>query len=210
MKSAVLVVLAASIALGRSGCGGPSAPTPNPSPTSSPSPTVTPYPPGVPNAPAFGNIAHATGLERASGRGTVLVSVQGNVTLAGLVTPGSSWYYAFADPKSTIPVRLFLWNVLPDGRVESSTTLDVLRLDLVDLTPRLVVDSSEAVRLGRRYGAESFVQRYPECWVELNYRYVGRLAVCQMIFTAGRCRMGPVIINAESGELLSRTLNCPD
>lgn len=135
----------------------------------------------------------------------------GNVTLDGLVTPGSSWTYAFADPKSAFPVRLFRWQVLPDGRVESSNAMDDLRLDLVDLTPRLMVDSPEAVRLGRRYGAESYVRRYPQAFVRLHYRYVGRLPVCQMIFVGQpACELGPVIVNAETGDLLSRALNCPD
>jgi hypothetical protein len=187
--------------LGRSGCQqGPTTPTPTPTP-----------PRGKPNSTAFENLALVRALEASSGRSTKLVRIGGAARPDGVIRPGASWQYEFADD-SVRPIRLYEWEVLPTGEVQFRGEVpDILRLDIVELGPYLAVDTPQAVELGRRYGGQRFLDLYPDALVGMNYRFQGRLPTCQMVFLTLRpdvnCSV-PVFIHTQTGELLGRDLFC--
>ena len=89
--------------------------------------------------------------------------------------------------------------------------LERARFDLSELGPFLAVDSPEAVILGRKYGAQAFVDRFPESFVRMGYSFIGKVAICEMYFfvlSQPVCELGPIIVNAENGKLMYRDLKC--
>src|ERR1051325_8592111 len=85
------------------------APSP-PRPTPSPSPS-SPYPRGIPHSSALANLALVQQLERARGRNTVLVYIDGFASLDGAVAPGAGWAYSFADPTVPAARQLYPWGM---------------------------------------------------------------------------------------------------
>jgi len=109
------------------------------------------------------------------------------------------------------------WDILPDGTVEYAGEVgDFLRprYDVTELEPVLVADSPEAARLGRQYGAQPFVDRYPTATVRMSCRFIGRVPTWQIHSelppVGPRCELGPIFINAQNGDLLARRLGCLD
>jgi hypothetical protein len=192
------LVLALAV-LGKSGCADrPSTPTPSPTPTT-----------GKPNPTALDNLALVRSLEQASGRKTILVRIAGAARPDGSISTGTSWQYQFAEESGTT-VKLYEWDALPTGElVFRGVVPELVRLDIVELGPFLAIDSPQAIQLGRGYGGQQFLDRYPQALVGTNYWFQGRLPTCQMVFfTQGDFCSALVIIHAQTGELLARDLSC--
>lgn len=200
-----------------SGCGkNPS--TPDLVPTAAPAPTATPspnYPLGTPNATAFENLPLIRSLETASGRQTILVSLGGSgLDQDGRLLSGDGWQYVFAERAGNV-VNLYEWTLRSTGALELTGPYSPFnnRVDFTEIGPVLAVDSDEAVRLGRRYGAQPFVDKYPNAHVTMTCRFQGRLPTWEMKFwdhspTGTRCELGPIYVNAQTGDLLARELSC--
>lgn len=209
-RSAV-AILGASVALARAGCGGPSAPTPGTSPNPGGSPSARP------SSTALENLSLIRNLETATGRQSILYFVFGDVTQAGVLSPNSAWNYGFYAPE-TSPFISYNWSVYTDGRVQFREGSLVRRgIEFIEMQPRLRIDSPQAVRLALDYGARAYANRYPDALVLMSYRYIGRQPICQMRFfvlsvpgTTRPCELGPILIHAETGELMLRDLSCND
>lgn len=219
MSRSAVLVLGAIVSLGRAGCGGPSSPTPVASASPAPSPSSSPgsgLPNVRPSSTAFENLALIRSLEVATGRQSILYFVSAaGLTQDGFVTPTSSWDYSFYAP-ATSTVIGYNWLVRGNGRVEFRESSLVIRgIDFTEIQPRLRVDSPQAVRLALEYGARAYANRYPEALVQMTYRYIARQPICQMtLFVLGTnrpaCELGPIMIHAETGELMLRDLSCYD
>jgi hypothetical protein len=160
----------------------------------------------------FQNIPLVRSLEAATGRRTVLVSLSGFADQHGRLKAGNSWAYEFSDP-SALDVRLHPWSVNSEGFVTArpSAAPIVHDLDRVELGPHLAVDSPEAIRLALSYGAQPYVDRFPTAYVALGVRFRARVATWEVHFEAlpgAPCSLGPIYIDASTGVLLSRDLNC--
>lgn len=204
MRITVATLLVVAV-VGHTSCGGsPTAPSP------APSPTPTPYPMGKANATAFENLPLARQLEHASGRQTVFVYLSGSaVTQQGLCSPGNSWSYIFGQLRDNI-VKLYGWSVRCDGTVKFHGEIpDALHFQIKELGPSLLIDSPEAVRLGRQYGAQRFVDKFPGALVKLIGRFMYGLPAWEAEFfdLSTRCNV-PILFRADTGEFLSRDLTC--
>lgn len=201
------------MALLRAGCG-QSPISPNPLPTSSPSPSPAPSPVGKPNATALENLPLVRSLEQATGRGGLLITINGTAKAQdGIPRPGSLWDYVFAQVNATGLPRLYYWTVYSDGTIEfTDDAANVGRQTYVDIGPSLAIDSPEAVRRGQDYGAKPFVDRYPGTLVAMVARSVAGRVIWQMRFfdlspEDPLCSV-EVTIDALTGELLLRDLSC--
>ena len=197
---------------------GPTAPTGGPPPTYPQAGSPPTHPQASLQSRVFENITLVRGLERAAGREGMLVAFGGRATQQGTLHPDSAWHYTFADQTAGNNLKFHAWNIYPDGTVGYAGEVgDFLRprYDVTELEPVLVVDSPEAVRLGRQYGAQPFVDRYPAATVPMLCRFIGRVPTWEIYFAerppAGpRCSLGPIFINAQTGDLLARSLGCLD
>lgn len=186
-------------------------------PVPTPAPAATPLPWGGPHGKALDNLALIRRLEKESGRRTILVSIAGpGVTQAGTVAPGSAWAYVFAEWQGP-GVRYFQWNVYWDGRVTVGGPYPgITKFDVTAVEGACRMDSDEAVRRGRSYGGQRFIDRYPNATVRMSCRWQGRLPTWQLRFLklpsegGPPCELGPIYLNAETGELLGRDLTCLD
>jgi hypothetical protein len=204
-----MAILSVAAALGGAGCATATTPTPGPSP----SPT---YPRGSPNATALENLNFIRGLEDASGRRSVLMSVAGDSQQNGLVRAEGAWEYMFADHDALTSrgTRVRFWTVWPDGRVTFNENLNVSRIPVGEIGPALRIDSPEVARLAREYGAQAYVERYPNVRIVLGAHYLAGRIVWEASFrdtsspNRPPCELGPIYIDAQTGELLHAELGC--
>jgi hypothetical protein len=198
-------------------CGGnPAAPGPDasPSPTPSPSPASTPFPYGKAHATAFDNVEFVRGLEAATGRQSLLVKITafGILPTGAPVASGGSWNYIFSDVKDR---KLYLWTVYGDDGavVPTPDRPDIERLDRSELIPGTNIDSPRAWKLALRYGAQPYLDRYPNAHSKMDCRFRAGFPTWEVFFfdnsaTPRPCGVGPIYIDARNGELLSANLYC--
>jgi hypothetical protein len=206
----VLLIVSVVAALRRSGCPyspSPAIPSPSPVPSASPS-----YPAGRPNATALENLPLILSLERASGRQTVLFNLVSNGSdLDGRIQGESTWSYEFAERRETT-YTFYFWAVTEAGDVQfRGPALPVLPFAFSDLGPVITIDSDAAVELARSYGAEPYVRAHSDARPRpLAARFVGGLPVWNVRFDAksAPCELGPIYIDARTGDLLARDLWC--
>jgi len=200
--------LALVVVLSGAGCGkSPSAPI---VPVSPAPPT---YPSGKPNATAFENLELVRAMERASGRESNLVLVAGGATVDGRLWGSLAWRYQFAEVVGN-SVKLYEWNVEQSGEIRfAGLRSNTSRLGSGEIGPFLLIDSPEAIRLGRQYGAGPLVEQYPQAFVEVGYKYLGG-PTCEMRFyTSPSGRPCPsasawIYISSVTGQLITRDLTC--
>lgn len=210
---AVCVVALAALAM--VSCDGttptePERPTPTPMVRPTPTPTPTPpvYPPGAPNGTAFENLQHVTQLEAASGQPGTLVHVEGICELDGRVTVGSGWAYNFFRTAPDLQATWFVWS---DGRVQFYSFQPGLHGQTGSIEGSLVVDSPAAIQRALETGASAFAAIHPDAIVRVRYWYSFGHVTCDMQFFdrayVDRCEP-QVIIDAATGEVLSKALEC--
>lgn len=203
------LALSTFVVIGVSSCrsaGESSLPTGGSSPAPSPSYSATP------NSTISENVALVRSLERASGRSTVLASLGGIASPTGLVSPGGSWTYVFAQLEANV-MSAFGWIIRPDGRVEYRGLLPNTHrpsLDATEIGPRVLIDSPELIHLARSYGAERYLSTYPDTQAWIEYRFLAREPVARIIFRSltASCDFGPFYIHATTGALMASDLGC--
>ena len=188
------------------------APAPT-SPNASPTPSASPV--GKVGGTALDNLPLIRELEKATNRGGLLFLISGyGHGQNGQLSQGSGWAYMFAQARSTGAPRLYYWTAWSDGRVTFDDDYpNVGRLTFVEIGPSVAVDSPEAIRRGREYGAQPFVDRFPGTHVQMSARSIGGRVVWDMRFedvvSPNRVLCGvDITIDAGSGNLLLRDLSC--
>jgi hypothetical protein len=183
--------------------GGPSGPNPSP----------TPFPRAKANATAFENVAFVRGFEEASGRRSLLV----NITAFGIlpsgapIADGGAWFYIFSDPRD---LKLYNWQVYSDGRVLLYPDVpDIAHHVRAELFPETTIDSPRAWTLALSYGAKPYLDRYPNAHAAMNCAFRAGIPTWQVRFfdefaRPRPCELGPIYIDARTGELLSADLYC--
>jgi hypothetical protein len=196
--------------MSRVGCT-TAAPTPQPTPSSSPT-----YPRVIPNSSLLENLNTVRALEDASGRRSVLMRLAGPAEQdSGRIASGSHWGYVFADHDALTSqeTRIRIWAVWSDGRVTFEESLNVGQTAVAEIGPALQFDSPQVVRMAREYGAQPYLDRYPSAIAGTGAEYLGGRVVWQVVFFGagvGRppCELGPIYIDARTGELLHADLGC--
>jgi hypothetical protein len=203
----LLAILCA--ALGHSACSrvpsGPELPAPSPSP----SPTL---PAGKPDGTAFDNLQFVRDLEQSSGRRSDLVFIGGGANLDGRVPQGLVWRYQFAEGG----IRVVEWSISATGRVTffPNALWSSYRLEMKEISASLALDSPAIISSALRYGGQAYVDRFPGAKVEMFYGHFRGIVYSQIsFFTSPReapCELGPIVVSAQTGELLTRELSCLD
>jgi hypothetical protein len=140
-----------------------------------------------------------------------LVSIYGGTTLEGRPVPGNPWIYEFAE--ESLPVRPYVWYAYPSGQILfHGPIVEPLRLALVDISPGLFVDSDQAVRLARDYGAQAYIDRYPNAQVDIRCLRTAQVPTWTVHFSTiplGNpfCEVS-IDLNAQTGALLNRDVGC--
>jgi hypothetical protein len=139
------------------------------------------------------------------------VSVYGGATLEGRVVPGNPWIYEFAE--DTLPFRPYVWYANSSGQISfHGSIVEPLRLALVDISPGLIIDSDQAVRLAREYGAEAYLDRYPNAQVDIRCLRTAQVSTWTIHFYTiphGNpfCEIS-IDLDAQTGQLLNRDVGC--
>lgn len=212
MRARILVFLAFPLAaaIEYSACSqtptAPSSPSPPPSPSASPT-----YPTGKPDATAFENLQLIRDLERASGRQSDLVFIGGGAKLDGHASPGAGWTYQFAEGT----VRVVQWGVSTAGQVtfRPNAYWSDYRQEKKEIGPSLRLDSPAVIASALRNGGQAFVNQFPGAKVKMLYAHLAGVVHSQVTFYAlgeAPCELGPIVVDARTGQLLTRELSCLD
>jgi hypothetical protein len=167
---------------------------------------------GKPLSTAFENLPLILSLEETSGRQTILIAIAGPANQDGRTREGDGWGYTFAEMSGGTR-KLYGWIVRGDGRVEfRGEVLDLLRYERADIGPFLQIDSPQAARLGREYGAQPFVDRYPNAQIGMSCRFLGGQPIWDLGFFV---IPGPtpfcepnIWLHAQTGQLMARDVSC--
>ena len=137
----------------------PTAAAPTPVPTPGPSPSL---PAGAPAATAVANLPLVLSLERAAGRRSELVAIQGFADERGEVVAGRSWGYFFLEAGRPPGAGYRRWDVGADGRLQYSEhgPAEVgACIVLAAMPDRVPLDSPHVVGLAVRH-ARPYLKRH--------------------------------------------------
>src|SRR5438552_18103742 len=173
VKSRLLVASSALAAvLATTGCHTTGSTTPN---------TTEQIRPGIANATAFQNLPRVRSLERASGRSSVLVRINGVVNpYTGRVLPRAVWEYEFAETVSG-GSHFHIWDVTDTGAITVQLNV-MLPHGVTEIGPFLAVDTDEASRLAREYGGQRYLDRYPGAGLQMESDVIAGIGRWAMTF----------------------------
>jgi hypothetical protein len=174
-----------------------------------PTPEPGVFPRGRANATLFENLPLVRELEARSGRGAVLVFMDGTATTDGRLHSGSSWSYHFGY--GTNPYRVISWTVDPAGDVRYAGEEVVLRkTSRREISAAAYADTPEVARLALSHGGDAYVARFSEAALRVGYRFRFGVPEAQVHLAspqANGCEID-VFVNFDTRALLGSEMSC--
>ena len=111
-------------------------------------------------------------------------------------------------------VRYHDWRVTDTGAITVRVNImEPFPPGARDIGPFFTVDTDEAARLGRENGGQRYLDRYPGASLQMESSVIAGTGRWEMKFRVSSLTdscVVPIVINAQTGELVSRDTSCLD
>lgn len=186
-----------------------SSPT-TPAAAASPSPAAG-WPRAKAAASALENLEHVRSLERSLRPDTVLITMFAVSAEFDGTAPagGGTWAYVFRTPAGR-PMEIYQWDVDRSGAVKMFGPVSPIRIiEPNDIGPSIVIDSRAAIEIGMANGGRDYLRLRPDAKPGLTANGWGPGGAWLVrFFASGTCQLGPIEIDARTGEVRTRDLSC--